>query len=146
MIYTNWILFPAKIFWCYGNMYDINTCLCFVNYSFCPLPSMIGFKKSLKNSSWIYSLSTIWYTCKVISSINNYTEGKKVKQLVINNWFPICYLCSIRSYLLASAQCLTNMSIVWKWANGNRQEVKRNKLLFHLLRILISNAIQYQGR
>ena len=58
----NTIIYPAKIFWCYGNKYDINTCLCFDNYSFCPLPSMIGFKKSLKNSCWTYSLSTIWYT------------------------------------------------------------------------------------
>ena len=30
MTYT--IIFPAKIFWCYGNKYDINTCLCFDNY------------------------------------------------------------------------------------------------------------------
>ena len=45
MIYT--IIFPAKIFWCYGNKYDINTCLCFGNYSFCPLTSMIGFLVNL---------------------------------------------------------------------------------------------------
>ena len=42
MIYT--VIFPTKIVWCYGNKCDINTCLCFDNYSLCSLPSIIGIK------------------------------------------------------------------------------------------------------
>ena len=30
----------------YGNKCDINTCLCFDNYSLCALPSMIGIQKN----------------------------------------------------------------------------------------------------
>ena len=51
----NTIKYPAKIFCCYGNKYDINTCLFFnINYSICPLPSMIGFKKIIKEQLLIY--------------------------------------------------------------------------------------------